>query len=111
MEYPQTNELAEVANKIILTGLNKRFKKVKGLWTDKLHTVLWAYHTMPHSSTQERPYRLVFRADVVIPIELSEQSSRIITIVEESNEDARRAELDLVKEGKERARIKEEAIK
>ena len=57
------------------------------------------------------PYRLVFGADTVIPIELSEPSSRIITIAEESDEDARRAKLDLVEEDRERAKIKEEAIK
>ena len=53
----------------------------------------------------------MYGADAVIPIELSEPSLRIITMTEESNEDTRRAELDLVKEEKEKARIKEDAIK
>ena len=66
---------------------------------------------MPHSSTQETPYWLVYRADAVIPIELSKLSPRIITMTEESYEDARRVELDLVQEDKEKAKIKEEAIK
>ena len=66
---------------------------------------------MPHLSTQEIPYRLVYGADVVIPIELSEPSPRIITTTEESNKDARRVELDPVEEEREKARIKEKAIK
>ena len=66
---------------------------------------------MPHASTQETPYWLVYGADAVIPIELSELSPRIITMTEESYEDARRVELDLVQEDKEKAKIKEEAIK
>ena len=66
---------------------------------------------MPHSPTQETFYRLVYRADAVIPIELSKPSSRIITMMEESNEDARSVELDMVKEEREKARIKKEAIK
>ena len=88
MEHLQIDRLVEAANKIILTGLKKRLEKAKGLWANKLHVVLWAYHTTPHSSTQETLYRFVFEANVVIPIELSKPSPRIITIAEESNEDA-----------------------
>ena len=76
-----------------------------------MHAVLCVYHTMPHLSTQETPYKLVFGADAVIPIELLEPSPRIITLAKESNEDAQRVELDLVEEDREKARIKEEAIK
>ena len=47
----------------------------------------------------------------MIPIELLERSPRILTTTEESNELARRAELDLIEEDKKRARVKEEAIK
>ena len=111
MDHLQTNGLAEAANKTILAGLKRRLEKAKGLWADELHAVLWAYHTIPHSSTQEIPYRLVFEADAVIPIELSEPSPRIITMAEDSNENARRAELDLIEEDRKRAKIKEEAIK
>ena len=73
------------------------------MWADELHTVLWAYHTNPHSSTQETPYRLVSGVNTVIPIEVLEPSPRIITMMEKSNEDDRRAELDLREEDKERA--------
>ena len=68
-------------------------------------------HTTPHSSAPETPYRLVYEVDMVIFIELSEPSLRIITVTEESNELARRAKLDQIKEDRERARVKEEAIK
>ena len=99
------------ANKIIFIDLKKRLEKAKGPWADELHVVLWAYHSTLHSSTQEILYKLVFRADAVIPIELSEPSLRIITMAEESNENARRVELDLAEEDRKKAKIKEEAIK
>ena len=54
---------------------------------------------------------MVYGANAVIPIELSKPTSRIITITEKSNENARRVELDLVEEEREKDRIKEEAIK
>ena len=47
MEYPQTNRLAEAANKIIIIGLKKMLEQAKALWADELSVVLWAYHTMP----------------------------------------------------------------
>ena len=53
MEHPQTNRVAEATNKIILTRLQKRLEKAKGLWVNELHAVLLAYHTTPHSLTQE----------------------------------------------------------
>ena len=53
----------------------------------------------------------MFGANVVMSIELSGPTPRIITMVEESNKDAQRAELDLVEKDREKARIKEEAIK
>ena len=53
----------------------------------------------------------MYGADAVILIELSEPSSRIITMTKESNELAQRVELDLVEEEKEKARIKKETIK
>ena len=98
MEHPQTNGLAEAANKIILARLRKRLEQAKGLWVDKLYTILWAYHTMAHSLTQETPYRLVYGSNTVIPIELAEPSLRIITMTKESNELTQRAELNLVEE-------------
>ena len=47
----------------------------------------------------------------MILIELSEPSPRIITMIEESNKLAQRTELDLIKEDREKAKVKEEVIK
>ena len=84
VEHPQTNGLAEVANKIIIFGLKKRFEQAKGPWANELYVLLWAYHTTPYSSTEETLYRLVYRSDDVIPIELTKPRLRTITITKES---------------------------
>ena len=47
----------------------------------------------------------------MIPIKLSQSSSRTITMTGESNELTRRAELDLVKKDRVKARANVEAIK
>ena len=111
VEHHQTNRLLKAANKIIIAGLENRLEKAKRLWAYELHAILWAYHIIPHSSTKETSYRLVYRFEAMILIELTEPSLRTITKTKESNELARRAKLDLIEEDMEMARIKEEAIK
>jgi len=51
IEHPQTNGLAEVANKEILKGLKRILRQAKGNWVDQLDLVLWAYRTIPHFTT------------------------------------------------------------
>ena len=47
----------------------------------------------------------------MIPIELTEPSPSTMTMTEESCEFARKAELDLAKEDREKAKVKEESFK
>ncbi|XP_016198995.1 uncharacterized protein LOC107639951 [Arachis ipaensis] len=44
-EHPQTNGLAETANKIVLQGLRKKLEDSKGEWTELIPEVLWSYNT------------------------------------------------------------------
>ncbi|KAJ1400256.1 Ribonuclease H superfamily [Sesbania bispinosa] len=73
--------------------------------------VLWSYHTTVHSTTGESPFRMVYGADAMIPIEIMEPSFRTTTFQEEKNDEDRRAELDLLPEIRENAHIRELACK
>ncbi|KAK2422712.1 hypothetical protein QL285_033223 [Trifolium repens] len=85
VEHPQTNSQAEAANRVILRGLRRR-----------LHNVLWAYRTTPHSTTWETPFRLVYETEAVIPVEIGEPSRRTQQPLDkEMNDEALREELDL----------------
>ena len=72
VEHPQTNGLAEAANRTILEGLKKRLDSVKGLWAEQLPSVLWSYRTTVHTDTKETPFRLTFGQDAVIPVEIGQ---------------------------------------
>ena len=52
--------------KIIKTWL----EGAKGIWSDKLPRVLWAYRTTARMLTGETPFRLAYRSEVVIPTEI-----------------------------------------
>ncbi|XP_072066687.1 uncharacterized protein [Arachis hypogaea] len=93
VEHPQTNGLAETANKVILHALKKKLDDAKGLWADLIPEVLWGYNTTPQSSTKETPFRLVYGFEAMIPLEISQSSIR--TQLVDHNE-ARRTELDII---------------
>ena len=111
VEHPQANGQAEAANKVILAGLKWRLQDAKGAWAEELPQVLWAYQTTPHSTTKESPFRLAYGTEAMIPVEIEEGSPRVVHYNEEANSQLQREELDLLPEIRERARIREEALK
>ena len=76
VEHPQTNGKVESANRILLRGLKRRLEKAKGAWAEEVPRIVWAYHTMPQTSTMETPFNLVYGLDAMIPVEIHESSSR-----------------------------------
>lgn len=103
MKHPQANGQVESANKVILPSLKKRLDKAKGLWADKLDSILWAYWTTVHSTTRETPFKLTYGADAVIPVEIRKLSLRLVFLFETVNQHNWRSELDLLPEVHEEA--------
>ncbi|RDY13460.1 Tf2-8, partial [Mucuna pruriens] len=102
---------AEAANRVILRGLRRRLEGAKGRWAEELPHVLWSYHTTPHSTTGETPFRLTYGSEAVIPVEIGEPSPRTALFDPTANEEELRANLDLLQETREIAHIKEYAVK
>ncbi|GAU24659.1 hypothetical protein TSUD_322670 [Trifolium subterraneum] len=112
VEHPQTNGQAEAANHVLLRGLRRRMGTSKGNWTEELYNVMWSYRTTPHSTTGETPFRLTYRTEAVIPVEIGEPSSRIEYPPEEDiNDELLREELDLVEELRTGASLQEATLK
>ncbi|XP_072076442.1 uncharacterized protein [Arachis hypogaea] len=106
VEHPQTNGLAEAANKVILHALKKKLDDAKGLWAELIPEVLWGYNTTPQTSTKETPFRLVYGSEAMIPLEISQNSIR--TCINNQDE-ARRSELDIIEEIRDIAALKQRA--
>ena len=111
VEHPETNEQVESANRVLLRGLKRRLEKAKGTWAEEVPRIVWAYHTMPQSTTGETPFSLVYGSDAMIPVEIQESSPHFQSFVAEESNEERRVNLDLVDEVREEARIKAEAVK
>ena len=72
---------------------------------------MWAYHTIPQSTTKETPFSLVYGSDAMIPIEIQKSSPRFQNFVAEESNEERKVNLDLLNEVGEDARIKAKALK
>ncbi|XP_070006976.1 uncharacterized protein LOC142162188 [Nicotiana tabacum] len=95
--HPIGNGQAESSIKTILNILKKKLEEAKGLWLELLPEVLWAYRTMPKTSTDETPYSLVYGTDTVMPVEVREPSLRYSNESGPSNDESR-LHLDEVEE-------------
>nr|XP_025617189.1 uncharacterized protein LOC112709521 [Arachis hypogaea] len=110
VEHPQTNGLAEAANKVILHALKKKLDDAKGLWVELIPEIIWGYNTTTHSTTKETPFRLVYGSDAMIPVEISQSSLRTELADLTTQDLARQTELDLIEEIRSSAAIKHLAM-
>ena len=96
--HPQENGQVEVTNRTLLKIIKTRLEGPKGIWPDKLPSVLWVYRTTARTPTGETPFRLTYEADAVILAEVGFTSYRVQNYMEDKNEKAIRLQLDLVDE-------------
>ena len=96
--HPQTNGQVEVTNQSLLKIIKTWLEKAKGIWSDKLPSVLWLYRTTTRTPTGETPFRLAYGSEAVIPAEVELTSYRVENYDENKNDEAIRLQLDLVDE-------------
>ena len=78
--------------KIIKTHL----ETAKGIWPNKLPSVLWAYKTTVRTPTRETPFKLAYGSDAVISAEVGLTSYRVAHYKEEENEKQIHLIVDLI---------------
>ena len=96
--HPQANGHVEVTNRSLLKIIKTQLEGAKGIWLDKLPSVLWAYRTTARTPTRETPFRLAYQSDAVIPVEIGLTSFRVENYDEDKNEEAMCLQLDLLDE-------------
>ena len=84
----------------MLKIIKTKLEGAKGIWPDKLPSVLWAYRTTVRTPTGETPFRLAYGTDAVIPAEIGLTSYRMQNYMEDKNEATMRLQLDLVDEAR-----------
>jgi hypothetical protein len=67
--YPQANGQVEAINKSLMTILLRTINSAKSNWHLMLYSTLWAYQTSVKTATIFSPFQLIYRMEVVFPIE------------------------------------------
>ncbi|GJZ36241.1 reverse transcriptase domain-containing protein [Tanacetum coccineum] len=91
--------------------MEQRLGRTHQGWVDELPQVLWAHRTTPKSSNGETPFSLVYGLEAVVPIEISVETKRIKEFEARLNERKCREDLDILKERREIASIREDYYK
>ena len=68
--HPQANEQVEVTNRSLLKIIKTRLEEANGIWPDELPSVLWAYKMTARTLIGEKPFRLAYENEAVIPAEI-----------------------------------------
>ncbi|XP_074297439.1 uncharacterized protein LOC141628163 [Silene latifolia] len=103
---PQSNGQAESSNKFIVENMKKKLEEIGGKWADELPLVLWSDRTTPKVATGQTPFRLVFRAEAVIPSEVRVPTHRYGSITEDRNQVEMASSLDTIDELRTSAHIR-----
>ena len=78
--------------------IKTRLEGAKGVWSDELVGVLWAYRTIVRTPTGETPFKLAYGSEAVIPAEVHMASHRVKEYQAEENEVQLRLNLDFIDE-------------
>ena len=80
--------------------IKTRLEGAKGIWSEKLPSVLWAYRTTARIAIGETPFRLAYGSKAVIPAKVGLISYKVDNRDERRNNEAMHLQLDLVDEVK-----------
>ncbi|GKC42070.1 reverse transcriptase domain-containing protein [Tanacetum coccineum] len=99
------------ANRSLGEGIKARLGEGNNNWLEELPHVLWAHRTMVKSSNDDTPFSLTYGTEAVVPAEIGMPTYRTAAVDAAHNEDELRLNLDLTKERRERAAIREAQTK
>ncbi|KAM2256109.1 hypothetical protein TB2_046356 [Malus domestica] len=104
--HPQSNGQVEAINEIIKRTLKTSLEKAKGCWLEFVPQVLWLYRTSYRTSTGEAPFSLAFGIEAVVLVELEQATFRVQNYVQSENDKQLTLNLDLVKEHRNQAHLR-----
>ncbi|XP_076929449.1 uncharacterized protein LOC143593845 [Bidens hawaiensis] len=107
--HPQVSGQVERTNRTIKEGIKARLGTKRTGCVDELPHVLWAFRNQKNSSNSEMPFSLTYGTEAMIPAEIGIPSARVLLI--NDNDCEIRKNLDLLKERRELASIREHNYK
>ena len=78
----------------MLKLIKTRLEGAKGTWPDELPGVLWAYRTTVRTPTSETPFKMTFKTEPIILMEVGVSNIRRAWYEEQSNDESLKLALD-----------------
>jgi hypothetical protein len=77
--HPQLNGAVKKENSLIFQAMKKIFEgEKKGKWAEVMPTAVWNHNTIVCRATNFTPFRLMYRAEAMLPEEIKHRSLRAI---------------------------------
>src|SRR5205823_10269289 len=76
--HPQTNGLVERFNRTLCKSLAKLSTDTENTWDKNIQPVLFAYRTMPQSTTKLTPFYLTYGREAKLPLDSPKLERKII---------------------------------
>nr|GEV03234.1 reverse transcriptase domain-containing protein [Tanacetum cinerariifolium] len=111
VKHPQSNGLAERANRSLGEGIKARLGEGNKNWVEELPHILWAHRTMIKSSHGDTPFSLTYGTKAVIPAEIGMPTYHTAAVDVVNNDKELRLNLDLLEERRERVAVCEARAK
>ena len=80
----------------MLKIIKTRLEGAKGVWSNELPSVLWAYKTTVRTPIGETPFKLTYGSEAIIPAEVHMANHRMTMYQDKYNEEQLRLNLDLI---------------
>jgi hypothetical protein len=71
MYYAQANGQAESSNKTLIKLIKKKIEENPKRWYEVLSKSIWAHRISKHSTIKVAPFELVYRQEVILPVEVN----------------------------------------
>jgi hypothetical protein len=75
--YALANGQAESSNRTLIKLIKKKIEENPKRWHEVLSEVLWAHRISNHSATKVTPFELVYRQEIILPVEVNLDALRI----------------------------------
>ena len=82
----------------MLKIIKTRLEKAKGVWLDELSGILWAYRMIVRTPIRETPFKLAYKSETVILVEVHMANHRVMKYHNKDNGELLRLNLDLIDE-------------
>ena len=76
--------------------IKSQLERAKGVWSDELLGILWAYRMTMRTPTRETPFKLAYENEAMIPATMHMANHRVMKYQVEDNEEQLLFNLDLI---------------